>query len=198
MRITFASSILVFPSIRISLPKIILIVINLFILLTSTGQPTFESPDYQTVEQSDFVIKVPDYLVEVNDMSFDAELQMKNVFAEAYFMIASEEKAKSHYLNINELQNEFEVILESSGGYLSSVSEKVINGRKAFQSQALYEVDGILFRYLITFIDTPGKIFKLYSWTTQSNEVLLNSFVYSSNSFKLVNWQPPVGKGEGK
>lgn len=141
----------------------------------------FERPDFVDYHTKSFSVQVPDYLVQVNDLSDDALLQMKNIFNETYLIVAPEQKTET--LGLEELSNRFEAKLSNYRAVITSVEKIKIGSSRAVQYAVKWTVDEVPLVYLITFVETPKTIFKIYGWTLASQTYLLDHFKKTAASF---------------
>jgi hypothetical protein len=137
-------------------------------------------------KDSAFTINVPDYLVEVSDLSADASLQFKNIFNETYLMVVPEVKTAEGHLNLQELNDDFNSNLLLKGGSIVNSQKNNIGNCAALQSVAEWTLAEEPLEYLVTFIDTPLVLYKIYCWTLASQKEYLNDFLQASNSFVLL------------
>jgi hypothetical protein len=154
----------------------------------SAQQVTF-SDTYFTTHQKDssFTIKVPDYLVEVSDLCTDASFQFKNIFNETYMIIVPETKTVEGHHDLDQLNTDFESNLLLKGGFINSSKKVSIGNCAAIQNIAEWSVEGKTLAYVITFIDTPEVLYKIYCWTLASQKEYVDDFIKTSNSFALKN-----------
>jgi hypothetical protein len=142
--------------------------------------------EFRTYRPNDaFSIDVPDYLVKVNDLDSRASLQFKNIFNETYLMVVAGKKSLENHLSLEQLQNHFEQNLLMNGGWLVKRKEMKIGNSNAFQNEVQWIVDGESLVYLITFVDSPDTLYKIYSWTLASQSEYLAHFTLAANSFVL-------------
>lgn len=147
-------------------------------MLTDTFFVTYQ-------KDSTFTINVPDYLVEVSDLSPDASLQFKNMFNETYLIVVPEAKTAEGHLNLQQLNDDFKYNLFLKGGSIINSQEFKIENYPAIQSTAQWTLAEETLQYLVTFIDTPQVLYKIYCWTLASQKEYLNDFITTSNSFAL-------------
>jgi hypothetical protein len=149
------------------------------IILTNTLFVTYQ-------KDSAFSIRVPDYLVEVSDLSADASLQFKNIFNETYLMVVPEVKTAEGHLNLQQLNDDFKNNLLLKGGSIITSQEFNIGNCEAVQNTAEWTLAEETLEYLVTFIDTPQVLYKIYCWTLASQKEYLNDFMLTSNSFAVL------------
>jgi|GEM_PF-3034479 len=173
--------------------------IMLFIYNTAAAQKSFsfkrssEPTEFASFSKADFSVQVPDYLIEVDDLSKAAELQFKNIFSETYLLIASEEiETTGHGEQLLVMQSLYEAKLQEKGAVLDASRWLTINKHPALQCEVSYVVDGRMLNYLVTFIETPNKLFKIYNWTLAENKTYYSAdFRKTALSF---NTQTLTGK----
>lgn len=167
---------------------VILLILASSFTQVSAQTPVFNNADFVMHQKdSSFSIRVPDYLVEVHDLNPDAALQFKNIFNETYLMVVAEQKSVAGHLDLQQLEEHFEFNLMAQGGTLVNSALVHINQHDAFQGEAEWTVDGESLAYLVTFIDTPGTFYKIYSWTLASQKEFLEDFRKAANSFIIAN-----------
>ena len=167
----------------------VLLILGLFSLsifgvlpLTSKAQtPHFEKVDFTSIQKEKFTLQIPDYLVETDDLDPRALLQMKNILNETYLMVVPE--PKTHTLGLQQLRAQFEANLFSKGGAIDDRREMKIKNEDAFQYEVVWRVGDETLAYLITFVDTPTTLYKIYGWTLASQKNYLNDFRKSVASF---------------
>jgi len=147
----------------------------------------FDSAEFTVYQKTAFSIQVPDYLVEVTDMSEQADLQMKNVFNETYLLIVAEPKATA--VSLPALQHKFETNLAAHQGLVMARKDLRIDGRRAFQLDVVWQVQGNDLAYLVTFVDAPDVIYKIYFWTLGTQRNLLQDFRKSVSTFAINQFQ---------
>ncbi len=141
----------------------------------------FENADFTSIQKEKFSIQIPDYLVETDDLDPRALLQLKNIFNETYLMIVPEPKTTA--LGLHQLRSQFEINLFSKGGKIVARKEIKVTGGDAFQYDVVWQVGDETLAYLITFVDTPTTLYKIYGWTLASQKNYLNDFRKSVASF---------------
>lgn len=154
----------------------------------SVAHPQIQKSDRATdfityTPDSTFSIQIPDYLVRVNDLDERALLQFRNAYSETYFMVIAESKMTSGYLNLQQLENHFETTLTQNGGQITRQSAMKIADCPSFQNEVRWTVDGTPLSYLVTFIDGPDCLYKIYCWTLTSQQEYLSDFRQSVQSF---------------
>jgi hypothetical protein len=155
---------------------------------TSAQVYSFSHVDYVTHQKdSSFLISLPDYLIETNDLNAEAVLQFKNIFSETYLMVMVESKSEMGNRDMRQLEDHFKSNLLQRGGRLTQESKGKINNYDSFQKEIEWMVDGEPLLYLVTFIDTPDKLFKVYCWTIASNKDCLDHFKRATDSFVLLD-----------
>jgi hypothetical protein len=168
-------------------------ILVIFIILFSASKTTaqvasFGKVDFVTYKKdSSFSISIPDYLIEVNDFNAQALLQFKNVFNETYLMVAAEDKSEMGHLNLEQLEDHFKLNLLQKGGLLTKESECTINNFQSVQNEVEWVVDGEPLTYLVTFIETANKLYKVYCWTQASHKEYLTHFKQATNSFLVIS-----------
>jgi hypothetical protein len=168
---------------------LILLIIALNTKDASAQTLAFDKVDFVTYQKdSTFSIKVPDYLVEVHDLSPEAALQFKNNFTETYLMVVPERKSNGAHQSLQQLEEHFKFNLTVGGGVFIHSSPVEINRRNAFQGEAeLATDDGVPLVYLVTFIETSDMLYKIYGWTLASQREFLEDFRKAANSFVVAN-----------
>jgi hypothetical protein len=147
---------------------------------------THGKSEFVTYHTADtFSIQVPDYLVKVSDLDSRATLQFKNIFNETYFIIVPEQKSALGHMDLEQLEEHFEVNLLFNGGIIIDHKETKVGKYNAFQNEVEWLVDGQALSYLITFINTPNTLYKIYSWTLASQKEYLTDFKKATSSFLL-------------
>ncbi len=174
-----------------------LLAVIIFLLSSSKANaqvPSQSKVDFVTYRSdSSFSISIPDYLVQVNDLSSQATLQFKNIFNKSYLMVVVEDKSETQHDNVEQLEEHFKANLLFNGGLLTSQVELSIDHCKSFQNEAEWTVEGESLAYLITFIETPHTLYKIYCWTLASQKDYLNHFKQASNSFVVhKNYQTKI------
>jgi hypothetical protein len=168
-----------------------LLAVIVFLLSSSkaTAQvPSFSNVDFVTYQKdSSFSISIPDYLVEVSDLNAQASIQFKNTFNETYLMVVTEEKSETGHANMNQLEDHFKSNLLQKGGLLTKEIECKVNNFQSVQNEVEWMVDGEALAYLITFIDTPQTLYKIYCWTQASHKEYLIHFKQATDSFVVIN-----------
>lgn len=156
--------------------------------------PSLSKVDFVTYQvDSSFSISIPDYLVQVNDLHPQATLQFKNIFNETYLMIVAENKSEAQHDNVEQLEEHFKANLLLNGGLLTNQVELTIHHCKSFQNEAEWMVNGKPLAYLVTFIETPHTLYKIYCWTLASQKDYFQDFKKASNSFVVhKNYQTKI------
>ena len=150
--------------------------------------PSFSKVDFVTYQKdSSLSISVPDYLVEVSDLNAQALLQFKNTFNETYLMVVAEEKSERGHANMEQLEGHFKSNLLKKGGLLTKEIECKVNNFQSVQNEVEWTIDGEPLAYLVTLIDTPNTIYKVYCWTLAYNKEYLAHLKQATNSFLLVD-----------
>jgi hypothetical protein len=167
------------------------LVLIVFLLSSSnaTAQvPSFSKVDFVTYQKdSSFSISIPDYLVEVNDLNAQASLQFKNTLNETYLMVVTEDKSELGHSNMEQLNGHFKSNLLQQGGLLTKEIECKVNNFQSVQNEVEWIVDGEPMVYLVTFIDTPQTLYKVYCWTLASNKECFAHFKQAIDSFLIVS-----------
>lgn len=168
---------------------LLVIIIFLISATKATGQvQSFNKVDFVTYQKdSSFSIRIPDYLVEVKDLSPQASLQFKNSFNETYLMIIEEAKTQTGHANLEQLENLFKSNLVQRGGFLTKEKSFAVSSFQSIQYEAEWTVEDASLIYLVTFIDTPHTIYKVYCWTLASNKEYLAHFKEATDSFLEVD-----------
>jgi hypothetical protein len=174
-----------------------LLAVIIFLVSSSKANAQMHSQskvDFVTYQaDSSFSISIPDYLVQVNDLHPQALLQFKNIFNETYLMVVAEGKSEAQHSNVEQLEEHFKANLLFNGGLLTNQVELNIHNCKSFQNEAEWTVNGEPLAYLITFIETPYTLYKIYCWTLASQKDYLNHFKQASNSFVVhKNYQTKI------
>jgi hypothetical protein len=130
-----------------------------------------------------FSIEVPDYLVEVDDLTADAALQLKNDFNATYLMVLYEPKSAGKHATLHHLAHHFKSHLLEQGGLQVSAVDLLISGCNAYQSVVELSVDEVALVYLATFLETETAYFKIYAWTLASQHAYLDNFREAARSF---------------
>jgi len=165
---------------------LVLIILSLSSDKANAQTTVFGQSDFVTYRKdSSFSIRVPDYLIPVNDLDARASLQFKNIFNETYMLVVPELKSADGHLDLIQLENHFKSNLSFKGGRLTDQRWIKIGNCTAFQNEAEWTVEGEPLAYLITFIDTPGTLYKIYCWTLAGQKEYLNDFKQAANSFAL-------------
>jgi hypothetical protein len=168
-----------------------LLAVIVFLLSSSKASaqvPSFSKVEFVTYQKdSSFSISIPDYLVEVSDLNAQASLQFKNTFNETYLMIVAEEKSEMGHVNMNQLEDHFKSNLLQKGGLLTKETECKVNNFQSVQNEVEWMIDGEPMAYLVTFIDTPQTLYKVYCWTLTSNKEYLTHFKQATDSFVVIN-----------
>ncbi|MFM9836696.1 MAG: hypothetical protein ACKVOQ_00450, partial [Cyclobacteriaceae bacterium] len=138
-------------------------------------------------KDSSFSISIPDYLVEVSDLNAQASLQFKNTFNETYLMVVAEEKLETGHATMDLLEDHFKSNLLQKGGLLTKETECKVNNFQSVQNEVEWMVDGEPMAYVVTFIDTPRTLYKVYCWTLTSNKEYLTHFKQATDSFLVIN-----------
>jgi hypothetical protein len=165
----------------------------LFVYLLATHKagaqvPRFEGVDFVTYQKdSIFSISVPDYLVEVNDLSPEAFLQFKNVFNETYLMVLAEDKSEGVHGSLDLLEEHFKMNLLRNGGVLLNEKEYTVNNLRTIQNEVDWTVEAEPLSYLVTFIESKTTLYKVYCWTRSSNKQYLTHFRQATSSFLLLS-----------
>lgn len=141
----------------------------------------FEHAEFVNHRTESFSMQVPDYLVQVSDLNNEALLQMKNIFNETYLMVVPEHQTKT--LGLNELSHRFETKLSSHGAVITSVEKIKIGASNAVQYTVEWTVDEVPLVYLVTFVETPKTIFKVYGWGLASQRYFLDHLRKAASSF---------------
>jgi hypothetical protein len=154
---------------------------------------SFGNVDFVTHQKDSlFSISLPDYLVETNDLNKEAVLQFKNVFNESYLLIMAEAKSKIELKDMTQLEAQFKSNLLQKGGRFTHETRSKIDQCDSFQKEAEWVLDGEPLVYLITFIDTPEVLFKIYCWTLASNKENVVHFRKAVDSFELAKYHSKI------
>lgn len=145
--------------------------------------------EFILVTDSTLSMLIPDYLVQVDDLSPDAILQFKNIYSETYLMVIPEEKSSNGHLGLRQLDDHFKTNLLLRGALLLSSQAPQIGLWCTIQHEVEWEVEDESLIYLVTFIETPTILYKIYGWTLRSQREYLADFRKATNSFSL---QSPI------
>lgn len=135
---------------------------------------------------STFQMLLPGYLTWTADLDKHATLQFKNVFNETYMLVYQED------IDYDALQgeqmffvrNSFVNKLRDVGAIEESSAELDVNGNLASQYEVKMQIEGVDLSYLITFIESQDKFFKIYFWTlSNQKEAFFLDFKKSVSSF---------------
>jgi hypothetical protein len=137
-----------------------------------------------------YTIAIPDYLIPVSNLSSHPPLQFNNEFMNAYMLLASERKQDQKGSDLNEIVARFKSNVKQKGGDVMEENSLMIAGFKAASLQVNWAVEGVKFRYWASFIDTPKTLYKIYSWTLESQDYFEEDFKKMAKSFEKVK-----GKG---
>jgi hypothetical protein len=166
-----------------------LLVVIVFFLSTGKAAAqvqSFNKVDFVTYQKDSlYSISVPDYMVAVNDLNDAASLQFKNIFNETYLIVVAEDKSQTGHAVLEQLEAQFKSNLLQMGGRFTHETRSKIDRCDSFQKEAEWVVDGEPLVYLVTFIDTPEVLFKIYCWTLASNKENLVHFRKAVDSFQL-------------
>lgn len=176
----------VFPNLRHhDFGYIALILLLIFLSNSSEAQSLdFSNQEFVLHSESTFSIKLPDYLIQVPDSS-KSGIKFQNVFNDTHFLITSETKSATGHLNLEQLQEHFQDNLLFNGGLILGTNEIIIDNMRAYQSEAEWALGVETLVYLITFVDTPQRLYKIYSWTLASQKEYLTTFRKVADSFTL-------------
>lgn len=173
--------------------QLVTIIILLAAFNAKAQVDSFGNVDFVTHQKdSAFSISLPDYLVETNDLNTEAVLQFKNIFNESYLMVMAEAKSKIGLKDMPQLEAQFKSNLLQKGGRFTHETRSKIDQCDSFQKEAEWVVDGEPLVYLVTFIDTPEVLFKIYCWTLASNKENLVHFRKAVDSFQLGKYHSKI------
>ena len=102
-------------------------------------------------------------------------------------MVVVEGKSEVSHLSLEQLEDHFKLNLLQRGGLLTKETECKVNNFRSVQNEVEWTVDGEALTYLVTFIDTPNKLYKVYCWTQASRKEYLTHFKQATNSFLVIN-----------
>lgn len=119
---------------------------------------------------SSFTVQAPGYLVVTNDLDSSAAVQLKNILNETYTLIYEErtDSLGSIVLNSEILfiaQRLFESNILQAGGKILKQEYVRVDGFPAIQDEVEVVVDDVSLTYVVTFIGSADKLYKIYSWT---------------------------------
>jgi len=185
----------------------------LFLLLTIVSCVDFSNnikkeklsdSDFKSIAtNSEYVVKLPEYMKEAKDLNDEATLQYQNIYKEVYFVVLDEpkEEFKEVFLDIGEYDESISLIKnykQTQIGYFKEsmtdfemVSEETmqINGKNAETVSFNGKVSGVIYAisYKFTFIEGNEKVFLLMSWTLKDRREKYNdTFNYIANSFTIL------------
>jgi hypothetical protein len=101
-------------------------------------------------------------------------------------IVAAEKKMENGHANVWQLVEQFQSNLALQGGVLKEQHTLKVNQYSSFQGEAEWTVDGNKLVYLVTFIDTPDTLYKIYCWTLASQKEYLSDFRKAVDSFSLI------------
>lgn len=170
------------------LGSLIAIIILVVAANTPAQELTFQKTDFYIYQSAgSFSLQIPDYLIEVDDISANATVQFKNIYNQTYLMVVVEQRSNEGNLGLHELEESFESNLLSKGGRLLRKELTSVDKLQAFQHEVVWAPEGAeSFAYLITFVETQDCLFKIYSWTPASQQHYLDDFKTIAASFTIL------------
>lgn len=170
------------------LGSLITVIIVLVAANAHAQELTFGKTDFYTYEKAgSFSLEIPDYLVEVHDMSADASVQFKNIYNQTYLMVVIEQRSIEGNIDLQQLEENFESNLLNKGGQLLRKELTQIDRLQACQNEVVWAPDGTdSFAYLITFVEARDCLVKIYSWTPASQKQYLDDFKITAASFAIL------------
>lgn len=167
--------------------NVILVMLSLWCTTRAFAQQ--EKTQFESYLKQGAHIAVPDYLVEVNDLSPEAILQFANSLNETYTMVVEESVSHENFLSINflpEIMKAYQQKLSSRGVEFGTEQQMIIGGVEAIQIEAMMSVENVPYDFLITFVKTNKALYKIYSWTlTHQKQNYFNDFRKTANSFAI-------------
>jgi hypothetical protein len=132
---------------------------------------------------SAFAISVPDYLVQVDNLSMDAKLQFSNTVMNTFMIVATETKSKKKNNDLTSLVKRFEENVKTKGGKILKRNDQMISGCQSKMLKLTWTVEGEAFMYVASFVETPKMLYKIYLWTPITQDGLEDDFRRIALSF---------------